>query len=142
MTTTEPGTRNEAALAAAVERWNARDLPGYLRVYADDVRVHGLGPEPLNRPGVQAFYEGLLAAFPENHLELDETFGVGDRLTSRFTLTGRHEGAFMGIAPTGRDIALPGITVLHFRGGAVVERWVCSDMLGLLVQLGAVPPPA
>lgn len=142
MTSTEPGTRDEEALAAAVERWNARDLPGYLQVYADDIRLHGLAPEPLDKAGARAFYEGLFAAFPENHLTLHETFGAGDRLTSRFTLSGRHDGDFMGIPPTGRPFTLPGITILHFRDGAIVERWVCSDMLGLLVQLGAMPAPS
>ncbi|PVZ13304.1 ester cyclase [Actinomycetospora cinnamomea] len=141
MTTIDPGTRNATALATAVERWNAGDLPGYLQVYADDIRLHGYSPEPMDKAGVETFYQGIFAAFPENHLELHETFGDGDRLTTRFTLTGRHDGDFMGVAPTGTRITLPGITILHFREGAIVERWSCSDMLGLLVQLGAVPAP-
>ncbi|GAA4789895.1 hypothetical protein GCM10023200_25830 [Actinomycetospora chlora] len=142
MTTTEQNTRNEAALATAVERWNAGDLAGYLKVYDNDIRLHGYTPEPLDRAGVQAFYEGIFAAFPGNKLELHEVFGSGDRLTCRFTLTGNHEGDFMGIPATGTSIALPGITILHFRDGAIVERWSCSDMLGLFVQLGVVPPPS
>jgi steroid delta-isomerase-like uncharacterized protein len=142
MTSTEQSTRNEAALATAVERWNAGDLDGYLRVYADDVRLHGYTPEPLDKAGVRAFYEGVFAAFPRNHLEIHETFGAGDRLTCRYTLTGQHDGDFMGIPPTSTSITLPGITILHFRDGAITERWSCSDMLGLLVQLGAVPAPA
>ncbi|GAA4705343.1 hypothetical protein GCM10023215_51610 [Pseudonocardia yuanmonensis] len=140
--TTTTSSRNETALARAIDRWNAGDLAGYLEIYADDVRLHGMSPEPLDKVGVRAAYEGLFAAFPENHLELHETFGDGDRLVSRFTLTGRHDGDYMGIPATGRDIALPGITVLHFRDARCVERWVCTDMLGLLVQLGAVPPPS
>jgi steroid delta-isomerase-like uncharacterized protein len=137
--TTTASTQNEAALAGAAERWNAGDLTGYLRIYHDDIRLHGYGPEPLDRAGVQAFYEGIFAAFPGNHLEFHEVFGVDDRLTCRFTLTGRHEGDFMGIPATGTTIVLPGITILHFRDGAVIERWSCADNLGLLVQLGAVP---
>jgi steroid delta-isomerase-like uncharacterized protein len=140
MTTTTTGSRNETALVRAVERWNAGDLNGYLEVYDDGIRLHGLSPEPLDKQAVRPFYESLFAAFPDNHLELHETFSAGDRLTTRFTLTGRHDGDFMGIPATGRRIALPGITILHFRDGVCVERWVCSDMLGLLVQLGAVPP--
>jgi predicted ester cyclase len=48
----------------------------------------------------------------------------------------------MGVPPTGTEIALPGITILRFEGDEVVERWSQTDMLGLLVQLGAVPAPA
>ena len=42
---------------------------------------------------------------------------------------------------TGVTIALPGITVLRFVGERCVERWSCADMLGVLVQIGAVPTP-
>jgi predicted ester cyclase len=63
-------------------------------------------------------------------------------LTIRFTMSGRHVGEFMGVPPTGRDVALPGITILRFSGDRVVERFSQADMLGLLVQLGAVPAPA
>jgi steroid delta-isomerase-like uncharacterized protein len=140
MTTSE--TRNETALASAIERWNAGDLEGYLQIYADDLRMHGVGPEPLDKAGTRAFYEGLVAALPHSRIELHDTFGAGDRLVSRWTLSGRHEGPLMGVPATGAEVTLPGITILHFRDGLCVERWVTSDMLGLLVQIGAVPPPS
>ena len=66
----------------------------------------------------------------------------GAACTIRFTMTGRHVGEFMGVSATGNDIALPGITILHFEGERVVERFSQADMLGLMVQLGAVPAPA
>jgi predicted ester cyclase len=49
---------------------------------------------------------------------------------------------FMGVPASGTAIALPGITILHFRGGRVIERFSQADMLGLLIQVGAVPAPA
>jgi len=142
MTSTSTESHNEAALARAVERWNAGDLPGYLEVYADAAHLHGLAPEPLDKQAARGFYEAIFAAFPGNRLELHDPFGAGDRLTTRFTLTGRHDGDFMGVPATGNQIALTGITILSFREGACVERWTCSDMLGLLVQLGAVQFPS
>jgi predicted ester cyclase len=67
----------------------------------------------------------------------------GDKITIRFTLSRRHEGAFLGVPATGTEIVLPGITILRFgAAGKTVERWSNADMLGLLVQLGAVPAPA
>ncbi|WP_233899220.1 ester cyclase [Pseudonocardia dioxanivorans] len=62
-------------------------------------------------------------------------------LVCRFTRTGRHDGPFLGVPPTGVEIALPGITALRFRDGRCVERWSAADMLGVLVQVGAVPAP-
>jgi predicted ester cyclase len=57
-------------------------------------------------------------------------------------MTGRHVDEFMGVPASGTAIALPSITILHFRGDRVIERLSQADMLGLLVQVGAVPAPA
>jgi len=57
-------------------------------------------------------------------------------------MTGRHVNEFMGVPATGTAIAWPGITILHFRGDRVIERFSQADMLGLLMQIGAVPAPA
>ena len=139
MTTT---TDHEAALLAAVARWNAADLDGYLQLYDEDIRLHGYSPEPLDKPAVRDFYAGIFAAFPGCRLTIDETLTDGDRLCCRFTLTGRHDGDFLGVPGTGTPITLPGITILHFRGGRCVERWSTADLLGVLVQIGAVPAPS
>jgi len=57
-------------------------------------------------------------------------------------MSGRHVQEFMGVPATGAAITLPGITILRFRRDQVIERFSQADMLGLLVQLGAVPAPA
>jgi hypothetical protein len=58
----------------------------------------------------------------------------------RFTMTRRHGGEVARLPATG--IALPGTTILHFEGDRVVERFSQADMLGPLVQIGAVPAPS
>ena len=57
-------------------------------------------------------------------------------------MTGVHKGAFLGVPVTGKPYVLPGITIMRFGGNTVIERWSNADMLGVLVQIGAVPPPA
>jgi predicted ester cyclase len=47
----------------------------------------------------------------------------------------------MGAPATGNDVALAITTILTMRDGKCVERWSTADMLGLLIQIGAVPPP-
>ncbi len=132
---------NRAAIERARDAWNAGDLDGYLQLYDDGIRLHGYAPEPMDKTGVRAFYESVFTAFPSPQLDFHDVFGDGDRMCIRFTMTGTHEGEFLGVPATGRDIALPGITTLQFRDGRCVERWSQADMLGLLVQLGAVPAP-
>jgi steroid delta-isomerase-like uncharacterized protein len=133
---------NEPAVRRARDAWNAGDLDGYLELYDEGIRLHGYTPEPMDKSSVRGFYQAIFAAFDSPKLEFHEVFEDGDRLVIRFTMTGTHRGEFMGVPPTNREIALPGITILHFRDGRCVERWSNADMLGLLIQLGAVPPPA
>ena len=130
------------AVERARERWNAGDLPGYLALYGEAIRLHGYTPTPMGKGEVEAFYRSIFAAFDSPQLAFDEVLESGDSVTLRFTMTGTHMGDFMGVPPTGRKIALPGITILRFENDTVIERWSSADMLGLLVQLGAVPGPA
>jgi predicted ester cyclase len=129
-------------LVAAQASWNAGDLDGYLAMYDDGIRLHGYSPEPMGKAEVRGFYSAIFGAFESPQLEFHEVLWEGSACTIRFTMTGRHVGEFMGVGATGIDIALPGITILHFEGDRLVERWSVADMLGLLVQLGAVPAPA
>jgi predicted ester cyclase len=130
------------ALSTARERWNAGDLDGYLALYDENIRLHGYSPEPMDKAGVRAFYESIFAAFDSPTLEFHEVLWEGEQCAIRFTLTGRHDAEFMGVPATATVITLPGITILHFSGDRVTERHSQADMLGLLVQIGAVPAPA
>jgi len=57
-------------------------------------------------------------------------------------MSGIHRGPFLGVPATGRPYSLGGITMMRFAGDRVIERWSSADMLGLLVQVGAIPAPA
>jgi len=132
----------QEALQSAVERWNAGDLDGYLELYDEDIRLHGYSPEPMGKQEVRGFYEASLAALSPNRLEFHETLWDGDACSIRFTMSGRHEGEWLGVPATGSEVAVSGITILHFRGERVIERWSQADLLGFLIQVGAVPAPA
>jgi predicted ester cyclase len=133
---------SQQALSAALDRWNAGDLDGYLSLYDERIRLHGYAREPMDKTEVRAFYEAIFAAFDTPKLEFHEILWDGDACSIRFTMSGRHVGEFMGVPATGTEIAMSGITILHFDGEHVIERFSVSDTLGLLVQLGAVPAPA
>ncbi len=130
------------ALSAAIERWNAGDLDGYLLLYDEDIRLHGYSREPMDKAQVRGYYEGIFRAFGSPKLELHEVLWDGEVCAIRFTMTGRHVDEFRGAPATGRPIAVPGITILHFRGDRCVERFSQADQLGLLMQIGAGPAPA
>ena len=131
---------NEANLQRAFDAWNAGDLDGYLALYDDSIRLHGYSPEPMDKASVRGFYQMIHDAFDGPKLTFHDVFSNGDRHAIRFTMTGTHRGAFVGIPPTGRNIAVDGITILRFMSGKCVERWSSVDMYAWLVQLGAVQP--
>jgi hypothetical protein len=138
-----PAERSERARQV----WNAGDLPGYVQLYAEDLRFHGLEPDPMDKPSVIGFYQLLWAALgapgrPNPQLDFYEHLVDGDLYSCRFAVSGEHRGDFMGVPATGRPYVLEGITIMRFRGDQVVERWTTADFLGLMVQLGAVPAPA
>jgi steroid delta-isomerase-like uncharacterized protein len=133
--------QNRAALGAAVAAWNQGDGETYLKVYDPAIRHHGLGPEPLDQAANRVSYEAMWAAFPGSQITIDDTIAEGDQLAARFHLSGEHLAEFMGIPATGRPFVLNGQTVMRFRDGRILERWTTADMLGLLIQLGAMPGP-
>ena len=132
---------NRAATLRAMERFDAGDLEGYLELYGPSVKLYGYTPEPLDMDGLRSFYRDIVAAFSDLGLESHDEITEGDKVVTRFTLTGRHTGDFMGIPPTGRGFSGDGITILRFENGQCVERWASFDFLGLLVQLGAAEMP-
>ncbi|MEA2468745.1 MAG: hypothetical protein QOJ57_2871 [Thermoleophilaceae bacterium] len=132
----------QEALSAAVDSWNAGDLDGYLKLYNEDIRLHGYSPEPMSKTEVRGFYEGTFAPFGSPRLDFHEVLWYGDACSIRFTMSGPHVGEWIGVPATETEVAVPGMTILHFEGDQVVERWSQADLLGFLIQVGAVPAPA
>ena len=81
-------------------------------------------------------------AFPDIHFHLEHEIAEGDLVTTRFTGHGTHQGELMGIPATGKEVTFSGIVILRFSNGKIVERWEEFDMMGMMMQLGAIPAPA
>ena len=100
-------------------------------------------PELIRGPkGLRAQFEKYLAAFPDARITIDEQFAEGDRVATRWTGRGTHQGEIEGISPTGKEVTVTGLTFSRLESGKVIEEWITWDTLGMLVQLGAVPAPA
>lgn len=100
-------------------------------------------PEPFRGPaGVRANIEKYLSGFPDGGITVDDQIAEGDKVATRWTGRGTQTGEIAGIAPTGKEITVTGMTISKLEGGLVVEEWTTWDTLGMLVQLGAIPEPA
>jgi steroid delta-isomerase-like uncharacterized protein len=95
---------------------------------------------PMEVKGPEGFkqWTGMMLEpyFSDSHISAD-LIAEGDKVAVRWTWTGTHRGEFMGIPPTGRHIAITGISIHRFANGKVVESWVSYDMMGMMQQLTA-----
>lgn len=97
-------------------------------------------PGELNGPeGFEGLVRTFRTGFPDlNHPEI-HLVGDGDTVVARLTGTGTHEGAFLGIEPTGESMEITAMEMYRLDDGEITEAWLNVDMLGLLQQLGVVP---
>jgi predicted ester cyclase len=86
--------------------------------------------------------QAFRAAFPDLQLTIHHEIAEDDLVVHHWTMTGAHDGEFQGIRPTGKALTRTGITIVRVEDGKIVERWANVDVLGILAQLGVVPPPA
>ena len=100
-------------------------------------------PEPIRGPeGLRANIGKYLAGFPDGGITVDDQIVDGDKVATRWTGRGTQTGEFAGIAPTGKEVTISGLTISRLEGRMVVEEWATWDTLGMLIQLGAIPEPA
>ena len=65
----------------------------------------------------------------------------GDKVSARFTMRGTHKGELWSIAPSGREVTMPGIDMIRLEEGKMVEDRVEVDQLGMMQQLGVIAAP-
>jgi len=103
--------------------------------YVDHNDLSGsCGPEAL-----RSHVHGLLTTFPDFVMQVEDCVIEGDRIVTRVTGRGTHEGEWMDIRPTGRVIRVKGINIDRIRDDLIVEHWGEADTIGMLMQMGVDP---
>jgi len=107
------------------------------------VELDPLPGQQQGRQGLKEVIESMRAAFPDIHWALDEMVAEGDTVCSRFTWSGTHRGAFLGIQATGKFVTVKGMVIDLLANGKMSESRILMDTLGMMQQLDAIPgPPA
>jgi steroid delta-isomerase-like uncharacterized protein len=123
------------------ELWNGGDLDRAEELIAEDFVDHGShAGQRGGRDGYLARLREVRDAFPDMRVVDEQLVAEGDIVVSRWEARGRHEGEWMGIAPTELEVTVRGINVWRFEAGKAAERWNSYDALGLLRQLGVDIP--
>ncbi len=109
---------------------------------APDATFHVPGrSEPmLGRSGYLAIIGMMREGFPDIRWTLEEAVSEGDKVAARFTMRGTHQGSFFGVPPTGTKMVVQALNLYYLSDGKIVEEHGQPDMLGLLQQIGALPP--
>lgn len=92
--------------------------------------------------GVQGFKDQITmyrTAFPDLRIVVDDMIAEGDKVVTRWTAHGTHDGDLMDIAATGNQVTVTGIAIDRIVDGKIVEHWDVFDQLGMMQQLGAMP---
>ena len=122
------------------EVWNQGNLATVDELLAADYVLHDPAMLIRGPEGFKAYVSAFRAAFPDLHATIEDQIAQDDRVAMRFTVRATHKGEFQGIPPTGKQITLSGINIQRFVDGKIVENWVSLDALGMLQQLGVIPP--
>jgi predicted ester cyclase len=107
------------------------------RLYAPDVVDHNLQPgQGPGLDGIKQVIDVYRTVFPDLHLSCDDAVSSGDRIAVRWSATGTHEGAGLGVPPSHKKAQLTGIDIVRIENGRVAERWGEFNGLELMAQLG------
>ena len=130
------GEMNKVAKKKYFEAVNAGTLDAIDDLFAPDYVLHMAGaPDVEGAAMIKQMVAGSLAALSDAEFEVQDMVAEGDRVATRWTITGVHSGEFFGVPPTNRRLTMNGIVIDRFQDGRVVEAWESFDMHGLMAQL-------
>ena len=136
---------NKATFGRIQDAVNTGDVEVIAKVtdelVAPDVLIHM--PLPVEAPRAhEAFrqlWAMLLRGLPDLHLTIEDLIAEGDKVVMRASVTGTHQGQYMGVQPTGKSIIYNEIFIWRFAGGRIAEMWGVVDIFSQLKQLGVIP---
>ena len=132
--------KNKDFLIAYTEDfWNKANIFAFEKYYAAGFINHSAGADQnfeQTKAGCQAYF----TAFPDLHITTDLLVAEGDKVTKVWTANCTHKGDFMGIQATGKQVVVKGMEVFRIADGKIAELWASMDNLGMMQQLGVIPP--
>ena len=128
------------------EVFNQGNLSVVDELFAPDYVLHDPGILREELRGLEAFKEQWVSmfrtAFPDLRIVIEDQVAEGDKVATRYTGTGTHQGELMGFPPTNNRVEVTGTITSRFAEGKIVEEWDNIDSMGMMQQLGIVPPLA
>jgi predicted ester cyclase len=105
--------------------------PDYVEV--SDGKRYSIGVE-----GAKAHIVGVRQTYPDLYIEVERQISEGEWVVTCITARGTHLGLWLGIKPTGKLLAFTGVNIDRVVGGKIVEHGGAANMLGPLLEAGAI----
>jgi steroid delta-isomerase-like uncharacterized protein len=133
---------NKAIMQGVEEFWNTGNLAIADEIFATDFVYHNpVFPDVVNLESYKGLVVGIVRTdFPDIHLTVEDMLAEGDKGVIRWTFTGTHLGQGALGPPSGRQVTVTGMTLYRFADGKIVESWWAHDAIGMMQQLGFIPP--
>jgi steroid delta-isomerase-like uncharacterized protein len=124
------------------ERWGLEgDETLVDECYTPECVWHGPGGQEVRgHDGLKQMMVALGSAFPDKRYTVHDLVAEGDKVVARWTMEATHKGDYMGIPATNKVITLTGVYIIRFEDGKQAEWWLEADSIGLMQQLGVIPP--
>ncbi|MGZ6582815.1 MAG: ester cyclase [Solirubrobacteraceae bacterium] len=137
-------TDNRAAFERFCDAMNTRDAAVISTTIDELVEPDALirTPLPLDSTGrdkLKEVFARLHRAFPDLHVTVEDLIAEGDKVVARNTVTGTHQGEYMGLPATGKAVTYDEIFIFRFVDGRVAETWGVVDVFSQMRQLGMTP---
>jgi C-1 hydroxylase len=138
--------QNTAVVRAIETAWDANTLDTLDGHFAPSFNNAQSGTPglPGGLAGSKMAHSGVMAAFPDRHVEILDTIAEGDRVFARMRVTGTNTGgaAFLGQPEAnGAKIDFEMWSLYRLQDGKVVEHWGLNDGITGMIQVGGLKPP-
>jgi predicted ester cyclase len=123
---------------------NGRDRAVFDELVAPGYVNHAGAKLPPSPDGPQNWtdvHTRLASALPDISWRVLRSLADGDQVWLETTMSGTHEGVFLGYPPTGRRFEVRQVHMLRISGGQIHEHCAVRDDLGILTQLELVSVP-
>jgi len=107
-------------------------------VSLDYVEVHDNKRYTVGLEGAREHKRGARQTYPDLRLTVEQQIAEGEWVVTRVTMRGTHRGEWQGIKPTGKPIEVTAVNIDRVVRGRIVEHGGAANLLGPLLEIGAV----
>jgi len=130
-------SNRDLALRWFKEVWNQGRTETIDELWAPGAVCRLEGSEtPVTKAAFKAHHAAFLDALSNLAVRVATAVTDGERVVVNWTMTGQHTGSALGIAPSGREVQIRGVTWFEFRGGQLTggfDAWNRGEMIASLM---------